>query len=87
MEEVKQIYNVPNKQCHYWCDSMAVLFWIKNALKTRIFVGNRVEKIRNLSGHSKWRHIPSKQNPADLTSRGATATDLLNNELWWQGSI
>ncbi|XP_035231420.1 uncharacterized protein LOC118203259 [Stegodyphus dumicola] len=33
----------------------------------------------------QWHHVPSKQNPADLISRGADPVTLQLCELWWSG--
>ncbi|XP_035227124.1 uncharacterized protein LOC118199385 [Stegodyphus dumicola] len=33
----------------------------------------------------QWHHVPSKQNPADLISRGADPVKLQLCELWWRG--
>ncbi len=30
-------------------------------------------------------YVPTKQNPADIASRGTTATQLVENKLWWNG--
>ncbi|XP_058799806.1 uncharacterized protein LOC131669141 [Phymastichus coffea] len=32
-----------------------------------------------------WDHVPTKQNPADIASRGATPAELKSLDLWWQG--
>ena len=32
-----------------------------------------------------WRHIPTELNPADLISRGARATELVNKSEWFEG--
>ena len=32
-----------------------------------------------------WKYCPTESNPADITSRGAKATDLMNNSKWWEG--
>ena len=56
-----------------WSDSMDSLYWIKGVDKKRTqFVKNKIEKIRALSSHENWRHVPGKINPADLPSRGST---------------
>lgn len=30
-----------------------------------------------------WNHVESSQNPGDLVSLGATASELRNCDLWW----
>ncbi|GFX70897.1 hypothetical protein TNCV_1688801 [Trichonephila clavipes] len=32
-----------------------------------------------------WRHVPSKENPADIASRGIDPKCLPDCKLWWQG--
>ena len=46
---------------------------------------NRAKKIRNLVNKEVWMYCPSELNPSDIRSRGAKCSDLLNNELWWNG--
>jgi hypothetical protein len=57
----------------YWTDSMSVLRYIMNT-KTRFhtFVANRLAVIHESSDISQWNYIETKQNPADLASRGAS---------------
>ncbi|XP_059047803.1 uncharacterized protein LOC131843205 [Achroia grisella] len=51
----------------------------------KTFVANRTsEIITSLPGHH-WFHVPSKENPADLASRGVTASKLKKETLWWKG--
>ena len=32
-----------------------------------------------------WRHVPTKQNPADLLTRGPNVSALIEEERWWKG--
>ncbi|GFV94147.1 hypothetical protein TNCV_2958031 [Trichonephila clavipes] len=32
-----------------------------------------------------WKHVSSKNNPADLISRGCNVDELLKNEMWFLG--
>lgn len=32
-----------------------------------------------------WNHVPTKQNPADIASRGVFIEELSSNDLWWHG--
>ena len=34
---------------------------------------------------SRWRHVPTQEDLADLLSRGVPATKLTSVSLWWQG--
>ena len=71
----------PVKQSYGWLDSSVALHCIKGGGEYNQSVENRVKKIH---GHSQitWRHVPTKDNPADLGSRGGPADD---NKLWEQG--
>jgi hypothetical protein len=54
-----------------WSDSEIVLNWISAHPSTwTTFVANRVTKIQENTADAKWNHIHSKDNPADLSSRG-----------------
>ncbi|XP_055715157.1 uncharacterized protein LOC129809373 [Phlebotomus papatasi] len=71
---------------YFWCDSMVVLHWLHNTTENyKIFVGKRVKEILEMSSISQWRHVPTKVNPADLISRGATPRQLADSALWWDG--
>ncbi|GFY47288.1 DUF1758 domain-containing protein [Trichonephila inaurata madagascariensis] len=48
------------------------------------FVANRTSEILDIIPCKKWRHVPSKENPADLGSRGISPKDLPNCSHWWK---
>ncbi|XP_058455828.1 uncharacterized protein LOC131433081 [Malaya genurostris] len=69
-----------------WSDSQIVLCWISKSLDALpVYVGNRVREIQQLTGSFIWRYIPSKENPADLISRGVPPQDLAQCQIWWYG--
>ena len=71
---------------HFWTDSKVVLAYIANeSSRFHVYVANRVQTIRNHSEPHQWHHIPTEQNPADLASRGCTASELVRNEMWFNG--
>ncbi len=70
----------------FWTDSTVVLNYLNNnTARFQRFVAVRVAKIHGASSSSQWRHVPSKQNPADLISRGTLAQTLIDSELWKSG--
>ena len=73
---IKKHHTIEFKDTTFWCDSMAVLAWIKNSEKLKVFVGNRVSEIQSQSPTSSWRHISGKSNPADHVSRGILPADI-----------
>ena len=85
-ESIRNSLQIPKENIYFWSDSMNVLWWLKNrsrALKT--FVGNRVARIQQKTSPEQWKYVQSKENPADLPTRGLTATELDSSELWWKG--
>jgi hypothetical protein len=61
---------------HFWTDSMIVIGYISNdSRRFRTFVANRVGHIRSLSKPTDWRHVSSRDNPADILSRPQCAVD------------
>ena len=84
--EVAAALDVPKDRCHFWTDSMNVLFWIRSASrKFKIEVANRVAHIQDESSPGQWQHVPGKLNPADIASRGASAKQLSEAQEWWAG--
>ncbi|XP_023248122.1 uncharacterized protein LOC111643960 [Copidosoma floridanum] len=71
---------------HLWTDSLNVLHWL-NAPPSKwpVFVANRCSDIHHLMLSVKWHHISSKQNPADLSSRGILPSQLIAKQLWFHG--
>ncbi|XP_070144885.1 uncharacterized protein [Drosophila kikkawai] len=70
----------------YWTDSTIVLAWLgKPAFTWTTFVANRVAKIEQRTNESKWGHVRSEDNPADLASRGVSPQELKDSTLWWHG--
>ncbi|XP_060861320.1 uncharacterized protein LOC132938478 [Metopolophium dirhodum] len=54
-----------------WTDSTIVLSWLTAEQRLfKIFVTNRVSKIRNLVPQCEWAHVGTADNPADPASRG-----------------
>ncbi len=79
--------NIDTKNIFAWTDSTIVLHWLSKTpdqLKDR-FVANRVQFITDQLPFTKWQHVPTDQNPADLASRGVAASDLIASQLWWSG--
>ncbi|XP_011859011.1 PREDICTED: uncharacterized protein LOC105556524 [Vollenhovia emeryi] len=71
---------------HLWSDSTVALAWIHgHSSKWKTFVANRVATIQRTLPEAIWRHVPSKDNPADCASRGLAPTALLAHTLWWRG--
>ncbi len=64
---------------YFWTDSMIVLGYISNdAKRFHTYVANRVQQIRDVTKPSTWSYVDTKNNPADDTSRGLEAQQLLN---------
>ena len=68
--------NILFKETVFWCDSTAVLAWIKSTDKLKVHVANRVREIQNNSSSDSWHHIGDKNNPADHVSRGIDPDEL-----------
>ena len=70
----------------FWSDSMNVLWWIRGRSRCfKPFVANRVSYIQDMSNPKQWRYVPTKQNPADMLTRGTKILALVSSKLWWEG--
>ena len=77
---VKTQQNILFQETVFWCDSTAVLAWIKSTDKLKVNVANRVREIQNNCSSDSWHHISGKINPADQVSRGIDPEEL--PKLW-----
>lgn len=75
------------KNIYLWSDSKCVLNWIKNNKELPTFIRNRIKEIKSISKefNINFNYIKSKENPADLASRGCSLIELKNSEIWWTG--
>lgn len=86
MTSVSKSMEFENMDYILWTDSSVTLYWIRkspSSLKT--FVSHRVKSIQDNSDLKCWRYVNTKQNPADLLSRGAKPSELVGNKLWLHG--
>ncbi|KAK3734019.1 hypothetical protein QZH41_005901 [Actinostola sp. cb2023] len=73
-------------QCVYYTDSEIVIGYINNnARRFHVYVGNRIQHIRDRMNPNQWHHVKGKDNPADEASRSMSAKNHLNNRRWFRG--
>jgi len=86
MVQVKNALELTITKTYYWTDSSIVLHWIKATnKKLPVFVAHRIGEIQELTSMDEWNHVGTKENPADLMSRGITPNELKISQLWWSG--
>ncbi|XP_024869358.1 uncharacterized protein LOC112453047 [Temnothorax curvispinosus] len=86
MEKVANALEGKIEEKFYWTDAKIVLYWIQASnKKLPVFVAHRVGSIQERTAVDNWRHVGSKENPADLISRGISAKELMHSQLWWEG--
>ena len=70
----------------FWTDSENVWYWVRNQSREfKPFVANRVGEIQKTTSPEQWRHVPGTINPADLPTRGISATALAESKVWLEG--
>lgn len=71
---------------HAWSDSEIVLAWLQgHPSRWKTYVANRISEIHTNLEASAWKHVSSKDNPADCASRGISPDQLIAHNLWWNG--
>ena len=69
-----------------WTDFTFVLQWLAQLpRKWTTFVANRVSQIQEIMPRENRKHVPTKENPADIALRGTHVQELINSSLWWKG--
>ena len=70
-----------------WSDSQIVLHWLAKSDHKSHFVKNRATTVQDFvhQHNAKWRYCPTKENPADLLTRGITLHQFQSYALWLYG--
>ncbi len=69
-----------------WTDSTTVLQWLKSeSCPYRVFVGNRIAEIQELTDPCSWRYFGSPDNPADDLTKGRSLSYLVSPNRWCRG--
>ncbi|XP_060531495.1 uncharacterized protein LOC132705081 [Cylas formicarius] len=69
-----------------YSDSTVTLGWLRSSPhRWKTFVSNRVSFVQERVNPSSWHYVSSRENPADLGSRGYLPSELVNSSLWWAG--
>ncbi|XP_060846095.1 uncharacterized protein LOC132925744 [Rhopalosiphum padi] len=78
--------NLKISKSYFWSDSNIVLSWITSpSTKWKTFVAHRVGEIQERTSIADWSHVDTKENPADIISRGCCPSKLSSLSLWWFG--
>lgn len=86
LQSVKRSLGQEINKFFLWSDSTITLHWIQaSPHRWKTYVAHRTTVIQNITNKDDWRYVKSKENPADLISRGLTPNDLLSSSLWLNG--
>lgn len=84
LKEVTPLF--PDCKVYNWTDSTTVLAWLSdNPARWDVFVGNRTASILEDFPRNHWLYVRSKNNPADIPSRGLGPIALVKLKSWWHG--
>ena len=85
-KKVSKSLKIELKTVTFWTDSTDVLCWIRQLSRNfKTFVANRVSYIQEFTIPQQWHYVPTKENPADLVSRGVRGNELSTSVMWWNG--
>ncbi|XP_056121116.1 uncharacterized protein LOC130099439 [Rhinichthys klamathensis goyatoka] len=77
---------LPIKSISLWTDSTTVLQWLNSeSCRYRVFVGNRIAEIQELTDKCSWHYVSSADNPADDLTKGKPLQYLAASNRWSQG--
>ena len=81
----KEVYEEP-EEVFFWSDSDCFLKQLRNrAARQPTFIKNRLSKIRTWSEVKQWHYVDTKNNPADISSRGLKAGDKEGWDVYLKG--
>jgi len=69
--------DISNISTHFYSDSTVILDHISNTADNfHTYIANRVETIRHLLDPDSWKHVPTAENPAHYSFRGANVKEI-----------
>lgn len=85
-ELLQKELQIPLSPSVFWCDSTTVLFYLRNESSSfHTFVSNRVELIRNKTNNDQWKYVGTKDNVADIATRGMKIDKFIACKEWING--
>ena len=85
----QQVYDAieyPVSKVFFWTDSMSTIRYISNTTsRFKVFVANRLSIIHEVTDAEDWHYVSTKENPADLASRGISPHDTTSLSRWLNG--
>ena len=83
---LKEELEIENLKEKYLTDSKVTLGYINNeARRFKTFVANRVQTIHDNTSVDMWSYVDTKNNPADLASRGINPAKVEKCKMWFHG--
>lgn len=84
---IEKQLDLPLVKISFWTDSSVALVWIKSeSHQLKPFVANRVASIQESTEIRQWHHVPGKENPADIATRGINLNELEDcHSMWFSG--
>lgn len=78
ISRIHKILKLELNQIQAFSDSQVVLAWLAKPAETwKTYVANRVKKITHVIPFNCWSFVGTKDNPADLATRGISVTSLV----------
>ncbi|XP_018368769.1 PREDICTED: uncharacterized protein LOC108764867 [Trachymyrmex cornetzi] len=87
-EELTKLLEIGGFMLHKWKTNITRLNDIATddkAIDINKEQQSKLLEIHDNSSPTEWRHVQSKDNPADLIFRGTTPKQLIRANLWWEG--
>ncbi|XP_055385904.1 uncharacterized protein LOC129614945 [Condylostylus longicornis] len=86
VSKVKKALETTIDETYLWTDSQIVLSWKKGEPSSfKTYVAHKLVVIHEKSTINQWNYVATKNNPADIISRGMSASRIIDSELWFPG--
>jgi len=88
MNKIEKSHNIIFHEKIFFTDNSAVKEWIENGAKNpKVYVHNRLEKIKKLSKPEEWKWIPTHLQPADYGTKISSMPEISYSNNWFNPSL